>query len=215
MTPILHDKDLQNLLRIRPSQRTALFIDGANLYAAIRTIGFSMDFDKLLQVFEDNSDLVRAYYYASMLNDSRMTEQDPMRGLISYLSHNGYTTIVKTSKTYVDDTGRPRLKGNVDVDLTVGLLQAARFIEHAILFSGDGDFKPAVEAVQNQGVRVTVISTSRTSPPMIADELWRQCDRFVDLEVLIPNITRQRISDYDNSSSNNNGENNGRDTSYN
>jgi uncharacterized LabA/DUF88 family protein len=69
----------------------------------------------------------------------------------------------------------------------------AAHMDHAILFSGDGDFRRLVEAVQRRGVRVSVVSTIRSSPPMASDDLRRQADSFVELQDLAPNIARAHV----------------------
>ena len=75
-------------------------------------------------------------------------------------------------------------KGNMDIELTVNAMELAPHVDHIVLFSGDGDFRPLVESLQRQGVRVSVVSTVRSQPPMIADELRRQADNFIELEGL-------------------------------
>lgn len=63
-------------------------------------------------------------------------------------------------------------------------------LDHVILFSGDGDFRRLVEAVQRKGLRVSVVSTIKSSPPMVADELRRQADDLIELSELAPLIAR-------------------------
>lgn len=161
--------------------RLALFIDGANLHAAGRALGFDMDYRLLRQEFERRGKLVRAYYYTALLENE---EYSPIRPLIDWLNYNGFTIVSKAAREYTDAQGRRRVKGNMDVELTVDAMQLAPRIDHAVLFSGDGDFRPLVEALQRQGVRVSVVSTLRSQPPMIADELRRQADNFIELEAL-------------------------------
>jgi uncharacterized LabA/DUF88 family protein len=72
----------------------------------------------------------------------------------------------------------------MDIELAVNAMELASRIDHAVLFSGDGDFRPLVESLQRQGVRVSVVSTIRSQPPMIADELRRQADNFIELDEL-------------------------------
>jgi uncharacterized LabA/DUF88 family protein len=78
----------------------------------------------------------------------------------------------------------------MDIKLAVDAMELAEHIDQMILFSGDGDFRPLVEAVQRRGVRVTVVSTIASHPPMIADELRRQADAFIDLVDLKPKLSR-------------------------
>ena len=170
-----------------PHERLALFIDGANLYAAARTLGFDIDYKRLLDEFLKKGTLVRAFYYTALVEDQ---EYSPIRPLVDWLDYNGYTMVTKPTKEYTDATGRRKLKGNMDIEIAVDVTEMAQYVDHIVLFSGDGDFRRLVEAVQRKGRRVTVVSTVRTSPPMVADELRRQADHFLELETLIPYIGR-------------------------
>ncbi len=164
-----------------PEERTALFIDGANLYSAARSLNFDIDYKKLLDYFRQNTYLKRAFYYTALMEDQ---EYSPIRPLIDWLDYNGFTMITKPTKEFTDATGRRKIKGNMDIELAVDAMEMAEHVDHIVLFSGDGDFRRLVESVQRKGVRVTVISTIRTQPPMVADELRRQADHFIDLAFL-------------------------------
>lgn len=168
--------------------RRALFIDGSNLYSAAKNLGFDIDYRKLRHFFEAGSWMVRAYYYTAIAEDQ---DYSPVRPLADWLDYNGYTLVSKPAKEYVDAMGRRRIRGNMDVEITVDALEMADRLDHVILMSGDGDFRALVEALQRKGIRVTVVSTIRTSPPMIADELRRQADEFLDLHVIAPDIERR------------------------
>src|SRR5215217_307851 len=168
-------------------QRIALFIDGANLYATTKTLGFDIDYKRLLKEFQSRGFLVRAFYYTAMVEDQ---EYSSIRPLIDWLDYNGYRVVTKPAKEFTDSTGRRKVKGNMDIELAIDALELAPFIDHMVLFSGDGDFRSLVEAMQRRGVRVSVVSTITTQPPMVADELRRQADEFVDLVHLIPKIGR-------------------------
>ncbi len=170
------------------NERVALFIDGSNLYAAARALGFDIDYKQLLNVFKENSRLVRAFYYTALLEDQ---EYSPIRPLVDWLDYNGYTMVTKPAKEFTDPSGRRKVKGNMDIELAVDLMQMAENIDHAVLFSGDGDFRRVVETVQRKGIHVTVVSTVHSNPPMIADELRRQADDFIDLKTLRGKIERQ------------------------
>ena len=158
--------------------RLALFIDGSNLYAAAKSLGFDIDYKLLRQEFERREKLIRAYYYTALLENE---EYSPIRPLVDWLHYNGYSMVTKPAREYTDGVGRRKVKGNMDVELVVNAMELAPRLDHAVLFSGDGDFRPLVEALQRQGVRVSVVSTMRSQPPMIADELRRQADVFTDL----------------------------------
>jgi uncharacterized LabA/DUF88 family protein len=161
-------------------EQTMVFIDGSNLYAAIRSLGLDVDYRKLLDYFRKRSKLLRTYYYTA-LNDEQ--ENSPIRPLVDWLAYNGYTVITKPTKEFIDPTtGNKLIKGNMDIEIALGMLQMAPYYDHAVLFSGDGDFRSVVQAVQDLGKQVTVISTLKTTPPMIADELRRQADVFLELQ---------------------------------
>lgn len=169
------------------SEKTALFIDGANLYATTKSLGFDIDYKRLLKEFQSRGNLLRAFYYTALIEDQ---EYSSIRPLLDWLDYNGYTVVTKPAKEFTDSTGRRKIKGNMDLELAVDLMELADHIDHVVLFSGDGDFRPVVESVQKKGVRVTVVSTISTQPPMIADELRRQADVFLDLSELVQKIGR-------------------------
>ena len=132
------------------NERVALFIDGANLYSAARALGFDIDYRRLLKVFREKGRLVRAYYYTALVEDQ---EYSPIRPLIDWLDYNGYTMVTKPTKEFTDAMGRRKIKGNMDIELAIDVLEMAEHLDHVILFSGDGDFRRLVEAVQRRGLR--------------------------------------------------------------
>ena len=170
-----------------PQERLGLFIDGANLYSAARTLGFEIDYRRLLTLFSGKGRLIRAFYYTALIEDQ---EYSPIRPLIDWLDYNGYTMVTKPIKEFTDAYGRRKIKGNMDIELAIDMLEMADKLDHIVLFSGDGDFRRLVEAVQRKGVRVSVVSTIRTQPPMVADELRRQADTFIELQELMAHIHR-------------------------
>ncbi len=172
------------------SSNIALFIDGANLYATAKTLGFDIDYRRLLQEFQSRGVLLRAFYYTAMIEDQ---EYSSVRPLVDWLDYNGYTVVTKSIKEFVDANGRRKLKGSMDVELAVDAMEIAEHIDQMVLFSGDGDFRRLVEAVQRHGVRVTVVSTISSQPSMIADELRRQADAFIDLAELRAKVARQPV----------------------
>lgn len=171
----------------KAGNKIALFIDGANLYATARTLGFDIDYKRLLLEFQSRGTLVRAFYYTAVIEDQ---EYSSIRPLIDWLDYNGYTVVTKPTKEFVDASGRRKVKGNMDIELAVDAMELASSIDEMVLFSGDGDFRSLVEAVQRKGVRITVISTIASQPPMIADELRRQADVFTDLTQLQSKLGR-------------------------
>ncbi|MGA2042692.1 MAG: NYN domain-containing protein [Roseiarcus sp.] len=168
-------------------ERIALFIDGANLYASAKSLGFDIDYKRLLREFQGKGRLIRAFYYTALVEDQ---EYSSIRPLVDWLDYNGYAVVTKAAKEFVDSTGRRKVKGNMDIELAVNAMEMAAHIDHMVLFSGDGDFRSLVEAIQRRGVRVSVVSTIATQPPMVADELRRQADEFIDLSHLIARIGR-------------------------
>ena len=170
-----------------PNERVALFVDGANLYATAKALGFDIDYKKLLTMFRTKGHLIRALYYTALAEND---EYSSIRPLIDWLDYNGYTMVTKPTKEFTDATGRRKIKGNMDIELTVDAMELADHLDHIVLFSGDGDFRSLVEALQQKGKRVSVVSTLHTSPPMVADELRRQADQFVDLYDLEQQICR-------------------------
>jgi uncharacterized LabA/DUF88 family protein len=162
-------------------ERLALFIDGSNLYAAAKALGFDIDYKLLRVEFMRRGKLLRAFYYTALLEND---DYSPIRPLVDWLHYNGFTMRTKPAKEYTDSQGRRKVKGNMDIELCVDAMELANRVDHVVLFSGDGDFRPLVESLQRQGVRVSVVSTIRSQPPMIADELRRQADNFIELDEL-------------------------------
>ncbi len=170
-----------------PDERTALFIDGANLYATAKSLQFDIDYRRLLSYFRSRARLLRAIYYTALMDDA---EYSPIRPLIDWLDYNGYMVVTKPAKEFTDSLGRRKIKGNMDIELAVDVMQLADQLDHIILFSGDGDFRSLVQAVQGRGRKVSVVSTLTTRPPMVADDLRRQADQFIDLNELRAEIGR-------------------------
>ena len=162
-------------------ERLALFIDGSNLYAAAKALGFDIDYKLLRQEFMRRGKLLRAFYYTALLEND---DYSPIRPLVDWLHYNGFSMVTKPAKEYTDSMGRRKVKGNMDIELAVDALELAEHIDHMVLFSGDGDFRPLVAAVQRKGGRGSVVSTIRSQPPMIADDLRRQADNFIELDEL-------------------------------
>jgi uncharacterized LabA/DUF88 family protein len=173
-----------------PTDRLALFIDGPNLYSAAKGLGFDIDYRRLLEDFRQRGVLVRAFYYTPMVEDQ---EYSPIRPLVDWLDYNGFQLVTKLAREYVDAAGRKRWRGDMAVEMTVDLMEMADHVDHVVLFSGDGNFRRVVEAVQRKGVRVTMISTLKTQPPMASDELRRQADNYIDLAELLDTICRPRL----------------------
>jgi len=173
-----------------PTDRIALFIDGANLYSAAKALNFDIDYKKLLEEFRKRGVLIRAYYYTAIAEGG--DDYSPIRPLVDWLDYNGFTLVTKSAREFTDSQGRRRWRGDMDVEIAVDMMELAASADHLVLFSGDGDFRRVVEAVQRKGVRVTVVSTVKSQPPMASDDLRRQADTFVDLVDLMPIVGRPR-----------------------
>ena len=138
----------------------------------------AIDFKRLLNHFGAQGRLVRAFYYAALFDE---VEYSTLRPLVDWLDYNGYALVTKRAKEFTDAYGNRKTKGDMAVEIAIDAMEMAKKLDRIVLFSGDGDFRRLVEAVQREGVRVDVVSTLRSSPPMAADELRRQADEFVDL----------------------------------
>src|SRR5260370_36982703 len=171
----------------RDGTKVALFIDGINTHAAARALGFDIDYKRLLTEFQSRGTLLRAFYYTVTFEDQ---EFSPIRPLVDWLDYNGFTVVTKPAKQFDDGEGRRKFKRSMRVELAVDAMELAEHIDQTVLFSGDGDFRALVEAVQSRGVHVTVVSTIASQPPIIADDLRRQADVFTDLLELSLNIQR-------------------------
>lgn len=178
-------------MSIDPREKVVLFIDGANLYATSKAIGIDIDYRRLLAEFQSRAYLLRAYYYTALVEEQ---EYSSIRPLIDWLDYNGFTMVTKPAKEYTDAMGRRKVKGNMDIELAIDVMEMAPHLDHVVLFSGDGDFRRLVDAVQRKGLRVSVVSTTKTQPPMVADELRRQADTFIELQDLAPKIMREHSS---------------------
>lgn len=170
-----------------PDERFGVFIDGANLYQTAKALGYDVDYRRLLEVFASSGRLLRAYYYTALLDEQ---EYSPIRPLVDWLDYNGYTMVTKPLKEFSQGAGRRKFKGNMDVEITVDAMEISTSVEHVVLMTGDGDFRRLIEALQRRGVKVSVVSTIKTQPPMIADELRRQADFFIELSDLTDYIAR-------------------------
>ena len=175
-------------------EKIALFIDGSNLYGAARSLGFDIDYKLLRKEFMSRGKMLRVFYYTALLEND---EYSPIRPLVDWLNYNGFTMVTKPAKEFTDSMGRRKIKGNMDIELTVDAMELAPYVDHIVLFSGDGDFRPLVESLQRRGVRVSVVSTIRSQPPMIADELRRQADNFIELDALRDVIGRPARESHD------------------
>ena len=171
------------------AERTALFIDGANFYVTVKTLELEVDYQRLLDYFSRRGRMIRAYYYTAIPNANEFSS---LRKLMDFLQYNGYNVVSKVTREYIDlETNRVRIKGNMDMELALDMLKLAPRLDHAYLFSGDGDFCRLLEEVQELGTRVTVVSSIRTQPAMAADVLRRKADEFIELDDIADHIRRR------------------------
>ena len=170
-----------------PNERIAIVIDGPNLLATARSLGLEIDFKRLVALFQSKARLVRSLYYTTTFEQHDFAS---IRPLLDWLQYNGYTLVTKPARAFVDSEGRQRFKGNMNVELAVDTLCLSEDVDHIVLFSGEGDFRSLVAELQVRGKRVTVVSTLATQPPMVADDLRRQADQFIDLNDLEPLLGR-------------------------
>jgi uncharacterized LabA/DUF88 family protein len=167
------------------SEKLALFIDGLSLHHTAKALNFSIDFKRLLAAFRTRGVLVRAYYYTIIAEEFQTT-----RPLIDWLEYNGFTVRTNSVKDFDDGQGRRKFKRNIGIEVVVDAVEIAKHVDHIFLFSGDGDFRPLVKALQRIGPHVTVVSSLRTNPMTVADELRRQADTFLELDDLKAEIGR-------------------------
>lgn len=167
--------------------KLALLIDGSNLRSTARALGFDIDYKRLLQEFESRGTVLRAFYYAVLVEDQDYCSARP---LVDWLDYNGFTVVTRTAKEFVDGEGRRKLKGSMEVDIAVRAMEISGYVDEIALFSGDGNFRSLVRALQRLGTRVCVVSSIATQPAMAADELRRQADEFIELAELRPRISR-------------------------
>ncbi len=168
-------------------EKIAIFIDGANFYSTAKSLDFDIDYKKLLAYFGARGRLIKAYYFTALRENDDFS---PLRPLLDWLDYNGFHIITKKAKTFTDRDGRTRIKGDMDVEIVVKMLELAPHVDHILLFSGDGDFRAAVEAIQKLGVRVSVVSSLMVTPPLLADELRRQADAFIEIDDLDREVGR-------------------------
>jgi uncharacterized LabA/DUF88 family protein len=173
------------------SEKVALFIDGPNLYHTARSLGFDLDFKRLLSEFERRCSLLRAYYYSTVTEDTGFQAARP---LLDWLAYNGFAVVTKQAKEFDDVEGRRSVKRNIAIEMVIDALEISKHVDRIVLFSGDGDFRAMIEAVQRRGVHVTIVSSIKTKPPMVSEELRRQADTFFELDELKDAIGRREVT---------------------
>ena len=159
-------------------KRIGIFIDGSNIYESARCLDFKIDYVKLLNYYKQQGEVQQAMYFTAL---PPKTVESALRKMADFVEFNGFTLIQKeTRTTYNSVTGEKKLKGNMDVEIAVHVMEVVHNITHMVLFSGDGDFRCLVESVQRRGVHVTVVSARE----LVATEMRRQASEFIDLATL-------------------------------
>ena len=162
-------------------ERIAVFIDGKSLFACSKGLGFEIDFKLFRKEFARRGKLNKLSYFTTLVDNDEFSSVKP---LVDWLTYNGYNTVTKTVKEYVDPSGFRKVKGNTAVEMTIAVLDMVPYVDHIVIVTGDKDFKPLIEAVQQRGTRVSVVSSIRVQPPMLSDDLRRQADNFIELDEL-------------------------------
>jgi uncharacterized LabA/DUF88 family protein len=150
------------------SKNVAVFVDVANIFYAAKAAGADIDYVTLLKSATAGRDFVRAYAYTGL-----DPENENQRQFHAFLTRSGYKVVSKDIRKYGDG----RIKANLDIELVVDLMRTASNLDIAVVVSGDGDFAPAIRAVQQQGVRVEVISFRGNT----SSDLIEVADQFIDI----------------------------------
>lgn len=169
------------------NEKTLIFIDGASLYYGSKKCGLNIDYAKLREYFASRTKLIRAYYYASIVESEDYT---PLKPLTDWLAYNGFTTILKEAYELPSEGGERRLRNtNVDCEIITDMMDMADHCDHIVLFSARNDYRRAIEAVQRKGKLVTVVS----SRDQISDELRRIVDNYIDIESLRSYVSNEKV----------------------
>ncbi len=154
--------------------RIGLFIDGANVYAAAKRLGWNFDHRKILEHFAAQGRLYNAFYYTAI----PAPVDDKQKRFIDALTYMGYTVRTKTLQENTDENGDSFRRANLDIEIVTDLLTTAELYDVAVLLTGDGDFERPVEVLRTRGKRVVVASI----PEMTSYELRNAADEYIDLK---------------------------------
>ncbi|AEG57971.1 NYN domain-containing protein [Sinorhizobium meliloti] len=169
-------------------EKIALFIDGPSLFSASRSLGFEIDYRRVLEAFRRRGYLLRVYLYTAVIEDDA---HKSMRSWIDWLDYNGYQVVTKVAVKFTDFAGQQKIKGNMALELAIDAMEQASNVDHLVIVTGDSVFLALVEAIQRKGRKVSIVSTMLSRPPMVADDLRRQADHFIDLATLQHEIARE------------------------
>jgi uncharacterized LabA/DUF88 family protein len=179
---------------LRDDQRTALFIDGPNLFMAAKLLQTQIDYRSLLTHFNENSNLLRASYYSTVV-ETPGDQYISLTPLLDFLDYNGYTVVKKMSREYTDAQGNRKAKNHtMKVEMTIDMIELAPRLDHVVLFSGDGDLLMLVDTLKRKGVRTTIVSTVHGETPVISDDMRRIGDSFVDLHAVMDIIGKPQTT---------------------
>ncbi|MGX9687497.1 LabA-like NYN domain-containing protein [Deinococcus wulumuqiensis] len=163
-------------------ERIGLFIDGANVYAAAKRLGWNFDHRKILEHFAGMGALYNAFYYTAVPAQI----DDKQKRFVDALTYMGYTVRTRPLRENTDEHGDTSRRASLDIELVTDLLTTESRYDVAVLLSGDGDFERPVEVLRARGKRVIVASI----PEMTSYELRNAADEYVDLASIREQVER-------------------------
>lgn len=169
---------------------TALLIDGKNFYSTACALDITVDWKLLHQEISRQCRLMQALYFTTLPKGEDEHDHIAAKPTLDWMEYNGWTVCTKPGRAFVDHDGRRKIKGNTDVELAVAAMKLTPHVGHIVLCTGKADYVPLVAYLQETGTRVTVLSSKAVSPPMIADDLRRKADDFIDLDDMRTTICR-------------------------
>lgn len=175
-------------------RKAVILVDGSNVYQTVKQLGYQVDYERVVEAFQnDGMHVLKSFYFTAMLPNA----VNFVKPLVDFLDYHGWHTVTKPTSEWVDpETGRRKVKGNMDIEIAVIAYEMATAgigLTDIILFTGDGDFRFLVESLQRKyGLNVIIVSSMETKPPMCADVLRRQADVFYDLFNMQADIEREK-----------------------
>lgn len=169
------------------TERAAVFIDGYGTHYTCKSLGIEIDYRKLSELIRRQTTVIRNYYFTPLVEGQDFIAVKP---LLDFLQYNGWTTVTRPYKEHYVST---------NTALAVTAMEIAPAIEQAIIFSGNGDFTPLIEALKRRGIHTTVASTVRSEQSYCSDDLRRAADAFIDLDDIRSAISREPRNEKANS----------------
>ncbi len=154
------------------SDRVAIFIDGENIHYSAKHMNMRLDYLKLCRKLAGPRRLVRAYFYTALSNQS-----EGKIDFVNFLKLNGFTVVTKEVKSFNDQEGSRNVRSCLDMEMAINVMELADSLDSVVLCTGDGDFKPLIEAVARRGKHVEVCALRE----MTSTDLIATCDEYVDL----------------------------------